>query len=293
MYEEDVNGKKVFSVILIGGLIILGFLAVIGSFYTVQSGERAVLFTFEKAADYSVDEGLHFKWPFAQKVKKFEVRTRKFLAVADSSSGDMQVVATEVALNYHIDPEAVHTLFTNVGVGYEDRIISPSVQEATKSAMANYKAEELIAKRSEVRADAINILKDRLGKYNIIVDDFSLMNFDFSDEFDAAIEAKQTAEQDALRADNELRTKQTQVKQDIAQAEADAESVKLEADAEAYSITALADAEAYSLRVVNNELAKSEDLINYKVVTKWGGNLPNMITSSMAETSVIIDGLMN
>lgn len=280
------NDKTIVNFIVFGVLSLVALIILIGSAYTIESGERGVLLTFGKASDISIDEGFHLKIPFAQKVKIFEVRTKKLQETADSSSKDLQVVKTTMALNYHINPEMVHVIFKELGPGYEERIIKPATQEATKSAMAIYKADELISKRTEVSVAAKEILVERLAKYNVVVDDFNLLNFDFSTKFDAAIEAKQEAEQQALQAENDLKKKQIDAQVRIAEAEADAESTKARADASAYERQTIAEAEAYALRVVREELSKSKDLIEYRRIEAWekgGSQVPNTVLGDSSQ----------
>jgi len=190
---------------VIGLILLLIVLPTIFSFaYTVKAGERGVLLTFNKASVVAVGEGLHFKIPFVQKVVNIDVKTQKYVAEASSSSRDLQIVSTSIAVNYHLIPETVPTLYTEIGLGYEDRIIQPAVQEVVKAVTARYTAEELITRRADVKNDIHIQLRERLQVRGITVEDISITNFDFSDSFNNAIEAKVTAEQLKLKAVTDL-----------------------------------------------------------------------------------------
>ncbi|MBI4452276.1 prohibitin family protein [Candidatus Woesearchaeota archaeon] len=258
--EEKVSssGKKFnsSSAIKIARNIIISLIILIvlwGSFFVVGPGEKGVIFnSFIGIKDKTYDEGLHFKLPFFETQYRFEVRTRIFRDEASAASKDLQVVSTEVALNYHINKENVNDLFKNIGANYEERIIDPSIQEIVKSITAKHIAEELITKREIIKEEIKNSLKDRLAKSYVILDDLSITNFDFSDEFNKAIEAKVTAEQNALKEQNNLQVIKFQAQQKIEQAKGEAEAI----------------------RIVNEELLKSPQYINYLTIQKWDGKMP-------------------
>ena len=87
---------------IIGGFVVLTL--VFGSFFVVGPGEKGVIFnSFIGIKDKTYDEGLHFKLPFFETQYRFEVRTRIFRDEASAASKDLQVVSTEVALNYHLN----------------------------------------------------------------------------------------------------------------------------------------------------------------------------------------------
>ena len=208
--------------------IIFGLILLFSSFYTINAGERGVLLTFGKPNQISMGEGLHFKIPIAQTIKKMDVKTTKLEEGSDSASKDLQDVQTTIALNYHLSPEQVPKLYQEIGVAYQDRIIRPAIQETVKAISARFTAEELITKRAEVRNLMQNQLKERLAKSYIMVDDMNIVNFQFSEEFDAAIEKKVTAEQNALKAQRDLERIKIEKEQKITQAEAEAESLRLQ-----------------------------------------------------------------
>ncbi|HTG73268.1 MAG TPA: alpha-hydroxy-acid oxidizing protein, partial [Terriglobia bacterium] len=90
---------------------------------------------------------------------------------------------------------------TAAGIG---RPYIPAMQEAIKGSTAKFTAEELITKREQVRDDIKNQLRTKLKEHDILVDEFNIVNFEFSKIFNEAIEAKVTAEQQALAAKNKL-----------------------------------------------------------------------------------------
>ncbi len=249
----------------LGTIITIFIIAVLVlmSVYTIPAGTRGVLLTFGQPNMAAMQEGLHFKIPIAQTVKKMEVRTQKNEVTADSASKDLQNVQTTIALNYHITPESVPKLYQSIGEEYRSRIIDPAIQECVKAITANFVAEELITKRSEVREQMKILIRLKLEKSFIEVDDFNIVNFQFSEEFDNAIESKVTAEQLKLKAERDLERIKIEKEQKITQAEAEAESLKLQK------------------MVITPELVKLRQIeMMAKAIDKWNGIMPSA-TSGM------------
>ena len=227
--QIGVGGKEMGKLLMKTIGIILILVILIGCFYIIPAGKRGILLTFGKPSMVSMGEGLHVKIPLAQKVVKMDVRVLRFDAPkASSASRDLQIVTTDVTLNYKILAESVPELYQGIGLDYESKIIVPAVQEIVKASTAKYTAEELITKRPEAK-DSIEIaLRERLMKSGIIVTAISITNFDFSDEFNKAIEAKVTAQQQKIKAENDLERIKVEREQVITQAQGQAEAQRLQ-----------------------------------------------------------------
>src|SRR3989344_7939702 len=192
---------------------------VFGSVGTIGAGERGVLLQFGAVKDKVFDEGLYFKIPFVQKVVTMDVKIQKDEVPASASSKDLQIITSKVAINYHLSPNDVNTVWQSIGRDYNSRIIAPSIQEAVKAVTAKFTAEELIIKREDVK-DQIKInLAERLIRTHIIVDDINITSFDFSPAFNEAIEAKVTAEQLTLKAERALERISIEADQRVVEAE--------------------------------------------------------------------------
>ena len=264
--QEDIEAKIsriVSRSIKWGVAIILVLIIFFGSWYIVHPGQRGILITLGSPSMNARDEGLNFKIALIQNIILMDVKTQKYEADASAASKDLQVVSTKIAVNYHLMPDAVPELYQKTGILYRENIIQPAVQEVVKAATAQYTAEELITRRADVKMKIDELLAPRLLEKRIILETTSITNFDFSAEFNKAIEAKVTAQQTALKAENDLTRIKVEKEQTITQAEAIAQSVRLKADAE-----------AYSLQVIREQLEKNNALIQYKSIEKWNGNLP-------------------
>jgi prohibitin 2 len=268
----DDTGKIIvkIAVWVIAGLVAL-FLF-LGSFFTVQPGERAFTVTFGQIGDEVYENGFHFKKPFVSSVVKMDVQTQKIEVDASAASKDLQTVATKVAVNWSIQPSAVRDVYKNIGDedALAQRLLQPAIQESIKWATAQFSAEELITKRSQVSDLITKNLQDNLLKNGINITGINILNFDFSDSFDKAIEAKVQAEQEALTAKNQLSRIEYEGKQKASTAEYEKQA----------SISK-AQGEAESIRIQTEAIEKAgwAAYIELKRIEKWDGVLPTMITN--------------
>lgn len=246
--------KSIATLIGLGLLFIL-FLA-LSPFTVVGSGNRGVVTRLSAVTGEVLSEGFHWISPL-ESVTEMEVRVKKEETAASAASKDLQVVNANIAVNYHLDATKVALLFQEVGKDYGAKLIAPAVQESVKAATAQFTAEELITKREEVKDKIKFALADKLGKSYIVLDDVLITNFDFSAEFNKAIELKQTAQQDSLRAKNELEKVKIEAEQRVAQAQAEAEAIKIQAQA------------------VTQQGGR--DYVQLKAIEKWDGALPGQM----------------
>ena len=212
-------------------IAVIALIIIFGSVGTISAGERGVLLQFGAVKNKIFNEGLYFKIPFIQKVVEMDVKIQKDEIPASASSKDLQIVTSKIALNYHLDPNGVNKIWQEVGKDYNTRIIAPSIQEAVKSITAKFTAEELITKREEVKEQIKLNLFERLSDSSIIVDEFNIIDFSFSDTFNEAIEAKVKAEQLKLKADRDLERIKIEAEQKIAEAGGKAKAIQIEAQA--------------------------------------------------------------
>lgn len=257
---------------LIGYTILFVFLGVTGlalglsSFYTVGSGERAVVVSQTQGTiQQSFGEGFHWKTPFIDDAIIIDIKTHKYEVAASAASKDLQTVTANIAVNYHVEGNSAHTLYQTIGMDYENRVIVPYVQEVVKGVTAKYNADELITKRPEVSEQIKIGLRERMLTSHLILDEVSITNFDFSAQFNAQIEAKVTSVQRALTEENNLRVIEFTAKQKVAEAEGEAEATRVKAIAEAESIRIRAEA-----------LKESPELIQLELAKRWDGKLPQI-----------------
>lgn len=220
--------KYIFGTIaLIALVVILSNLP----FTQIDEGERGIVLKFGQAQNKILQTGLHFINPFTTDVDRMDVKVQKEEIPAGAASKDLQAVSSRIAVTYHLDEAKLIDIFKSVRKDYSNRYVSPNIQEAVKAATAKYTAEELITKREAVRDDIRNNFVEKLVGTGIIVDNVSIVDFDFSGQFNAAIEAKVTAEQKAKEAQNKLVQVQAEAQQSIEKAKAEAQSIRLQSEA--------------------------------------------------------------
>lgn len=257
---EKIKGK-IHGPVKLAGIIVMGAIVlwIMNPFVIVGAGERGVVLNFGAVQPNVLSEGIHFRVPIMQKIVKLDIKIHKAQTDADSVSKDLQDTKSTIAVNYHLVPDKVNKIFQEIGTEFKERIIDPAVQEVVKAITANYTAVELITQREKVRGAIKDLLRQRLLTYNIIVDDFAIVNFKFSNVFEQAIEAKQTAEQLALKAQRDLERIKIEAEQKIASAKAEAESLRLQKENVTPQLIRLRQIEA-SIRAID----------------KWDGHLPKI-----------------
>lgn len=278
-YEDRFGDKQERTVIHVGRIVccsIIFLLAIVlffRSFSIVSAGHTGVVSTFGQVSDDVLQEGFHFKLPW-QSVTKVDNRIVKLEVMTEAFSSDLQTVSVNVAVNYRVDKSMSYSIVKNVGNSFEDVLITPTVNEVMKSILAQYTAEQSITNRSAVSAALLDGLNERLTNNGIYISDINIIDFDFSDVYISAIEAKQVAEQELLRAQieqSQLTMEQEAIaKRRIIDAEAAAEVARIEAEAAEYA----GQKEAAANRAIAEYL--SDALIEYYKIRQWDGKLPTV-----------------
>jgi len=227
------DGSRVPNVhmIVLGILCFIGMIfLVIPSFGTIGAGERGVVLRFGAVTGRTIEPGAYFITPFINNVVTMDVQNHAYVVGASAASKDLQVVTTKVTVNYETVPDQVGYVYEHYRREFELRILTPSVQESVKTATALYNAEDLIAQRPLVKEKMEQVLSKRLFPTHQLTG-LSITDFDFSPEFNKAIEAKVTATQQALTEKNNRDKKQYLADQIVITAKADAEAIKIKAEA--------------------------------------------------------------
>ena len=272
------KGIPKFIPVLILAVVVLAFAS--SCFTVVSAGHTGVVSTFGKVSENVLQEGFHMKLPW-QRVTKMDNRIVKLEVSTEAFSSYLQTVNVNLAVNYRVDTSKSYSIVKNVGTNYESVLMTPAVNEVMKSIMAQYTAEQSITNRNMISAALLEELNEKLDDSGIFVSDINIIDFDFSDVYVAAIEAKQVAEQEKLRAkieqDQLTMEKEAEAARRVIDAEAAAEVARIEAEAAAYA----GEKEA----MANEKIAASitQPLIDYYKIQQWDGKLP---TVTGADTSI-------
>jgi prohibitin 2 len=271
-------------------LIAIVVLGVIFSSYSIISpGHRGVVVNLGRVEDTVLGEGFHLILPpVARQVVQVDVRTKKFEVEVEAASSDLQLIQVNGILNYRLDAANVSQLYRQVGTDYESIIIGPAMQEAIKAATAKFRVERILVERAAVKDLIQENLQERLHGNQILVDEFSLANVAFSEEFNQAIERKQVAEQSALQMQYELQAAQKAVEITLAKAEGEKKAAIIGAEGRAESRRLEAQAEAEALRIIAEQLRGNESLIQYQWAIKLSPSVSTVLLPS--SQSIILDG---
>ncbi|MBQ4332599.1 MAG: prohibitin family protein [Clostridia bacterium] len=267
--EKNKSFKLPKTIVWIVIAVILAVIVATECLVIVEAGHTGVVVTLGRVNDNVMQEGLHVKAPFVQQVVKINNRIVKLEVDTEAFSKDLQTVSTTLAINYRVDTEMSYSIYKNIGASYEDVLVVPAVNEVLKAITAKYTAEESVTNRSLISDGLIKGLNEKLNADGLYITDVNIINFDFSEAFITAIEEKQVAQQQLLKAETEKQTA-------ITNAEAEAEAVRIKAEAQ-----------AEANKILNSSL--TQEVIDYFKIEKWNGELP-MVTGD-ADPFISLDAL--
>ena len=284
-YDKEMDefkwGHMVGSFVVLIVAVILAFSMI----KTVPTGYTGILTTFGKVEPNTVSAGVHVIAPW-QKIVKLDNRTQKVSVETDTFSKDIQQVKISLAVNFCIDQATAQELYKTVGVNYYESVVLPRILENVKAVVAEYSAENLVAKRGELSDEILTRLTDDAAAYGINIISISVEDIDFTDEFTDAVERKQVATQNKLAAETEQAQKtmeeqaaadravisaKAKAEQDVIAANAELEVTKIQAEAALYAGEKEAE--------MNKRIAESltPNLVKYYYIKQWEGVLPKTV----------------
>ena len=252
----DFAKTKWKKLIIIGAAAIFVLVILLNSFTVVQAGHTGVVVTMGSVNEGVLQEGIHFKIPFVQNVVKIDNRIQKLEVNTEAFSKDLQSVKTVLAINYRVDTAKSYSIYKNIGADYENVLVVPAVNEVLKAITSQYTAEESVTNRVLISDGLVKGLNEKLNDLGLYITDVNIIDFDFSEAFITAIEEKQVAQQQLLKAETEKQTAITN-----AQAAAEAAKIKAEGDAKAN-------------KLLNDSL--TDKVLENKKIDKWNGELPKV-----------------
>ena len=263
-YGENI--KYPFRKFAPAGVLLPIIAVLVESITVVPAGYIGVQQTLGSVSMQTLSEGVHFVNPISS-VRDVDVRVVKAqLEKANAGTKDLQVVHTDIVVNYRIDGTKAAHIYKEFGLDLQDKILIPAINESFKAVTAHYNSEELITKRDAVSNAIAEELQSKVAPYGLSISTISMVNFGFSAEYQAAIEQKVISTQSTLKAEQDLKRIQVEAQQAIAKAEGEAKAIAIQSQA------------------IN--AGGGKDYVNLKAVEKWDGKLPNTMAGTVPFVNV-------
>ena len=241
------------------GLLFFFATVIFSSFTVISAGHTGVQVTLGEVNPLPLTEGVHFVNPISS-VKDVDVRLQKAeLKGANAGTKDLQVVHTDIVVNFRLDPLKVPHIYKEYGLNVDEKVLGPGINEAFKSVTGHYTSEELVTKRDLVSAEILTHLVAKMAPFNITVSNISLVNFGFSQAYQQAIEAKVIATQQTAKAEQDLARIKVEAASRVAQAKGEAEAISIQATA-----------------IQSNGGA---NYVQLQWIEKWNGKLPDTVVN--------------
>lgn len=261
----------------IGALVILIIVLVIGGIRVVDETEVGVVKTFGEISG-TVDSGLNFINPLTQKVTMYDLRVHVRESSFASYTKDAQPLTAAIEYQYALNPAFAEDVAREYG-SYEilETKLSNIVEERAKIVFAHYSAMPLLENRSNLSTEVAEEVKTIENLFHVTFTSVVVKDIDFSDAFEASVEAKMTAEQAALKAEQDKKTA-------IIQAEQKKEVAAITAEA----AIAQAKGEAEALEITRQALQNMPDTwVQQLWIEKWNGKLPT--TQAGSDAAIIVN----
>jgi len=207
------------KVIVTGALLVAGFLVIIVGFgwREVGPGQVGVKTRFGQVQEGTLSPGLHWIVPAVDGLTIYDGRVQAYnFENIEGATQDLQQVRLSGLINYHIDGENADRILQEIGGPntYAQKVFLRPSNTALKEITPDYSAASVVSKRDEIGNRTLEMLRERMEPFHIIVDRVSVENVGLNEQFLNSVEAKQIAEQDLQRADFEAQTRVKQAEGD-------------------------------------------------------------------------------
>ena len=249
---------------MLAGTVLFIAVVLFESFTVISAGHTGVQVTLGEVNPVPLTEGVHFVNPISQ-IRDVDVRLQRAeLKAANAGTKDLQVVHTDIVVNFRLDPLKVPHIYKEYGLNVDEKVLGPGINEAFKSVTGHYTSEELVTKRDLVSQEILQHLVAKMAPFNITVSNISLVNFGFSPEYQKAIEAKVIAVQQTAKAEQDLARIKVEAASRIAQADGEAKAIAIQAQA-----------------IQSNG---GENYVKLQWIEKWNGALPSTMLGGDSKT---------
>lgn len=233
----------------------------------IDSDQAGFKTSFGKPDETVLGPGLYGISPIGGSMVKYTVREMRLDARLQAYTKDMQQADLSVAAVYAPDRSRLVELHVKYGPGYASVLVEPAVAAAVKDVVGQWEAERLVNNRDKATASIRDKASELLAGSPVSLRGLSIMNIDYSDAFEKAIEEKVVQQQSALKA----RNKTTQVEEEAKQQLIIAQSI------------------ADSMAIYGKAIKENRDLIFYEAIKKWDGKAPQYLAIGLNGVNPVID----
>lgn len=256
---------------LVAFSLVMTAAGVYSAVYFVGAGERGVIFDQRSGTvEQTYGEGFHTKTPFIQDAYQYNVKRQKVPVEGSTFTKDTQRADFKITVHYSVNADDAWWIHQNVGRNYENIVIKPATQQATRDSISQFQAPNLIQNRNQLPPMISERLEPALKNISVDLIGIDIENLDFSGEFEQSVEDKVVAEQEA----------QKQKRLEVA------------AGHEANQSVIRAEGEAKAIKVINEQLAASPNYLTYYWIENWDGHTPKVIAGGSSNTSLLIPSPM-
>ncbi|MBN3806527.1 prohibitin family protein [Paraburkholderia sp. Ac-20336] len=246
--------------IIIGVGVLVVLVAASSFSATVPAGYVGVKTTFGSPSSSMYSPGIHFRIPIAQSMNNVYVGVNKATSDVAGSSKDLQQVDMKVSINFNILPASATSIFVTYSSDPWTTVMDPAVHDIAKAVTARYDATDLIQKRDQVSQEMREALLNRFQNIGVNVSAVNIVDFQFSKQFNDAIEAKITAQQNAQRVENEIAQTRWEAQKRVVESEAALQ---------------VAENTAKANDILGKSLVDNPSLLEKMRIEKWDGHYPS------------------
>jgi len=280
------TGQKLLIYAIIGVIALMIILA-INPVVKVDATERGLVFNWGALSDTVLLPGIHFRVPIMQRIETITIQPIQLDHVVvvgndGAITKDNQTVGADLTIFYKYNKEDLVNMWENFGEDKIQSIMKSTLRESFKTTLGAYDIFLLPVSQNEIQAKVYALLQEKMQNYPIQMTELKIVNYDWSDEFDAQIATTMERAQQVKQKEQELLITEQEAQKKVKQAEAEKTALITQAEGEKEAAALRADAKAlegegikkYNQSVATNwdiELKKLELQIERERVAKWDG----------------------
>ena len=188
-------GKRILQL----AILVLVLILLMASTTSIPTGSVGVLTLFGRVTGETLPEGIHLVNPL-KSVQKLSVQTQSLKESANVPSNEGLILALDTSLLFRLDKTMAAQVYQTVGADYVEKIVEPTLRAAIRASTSAHTANALYTNARELVQQQIqDELTKQLAPRGVIVENVLLRDVQLPAMLKGSIEAKQQAEQDALR----------------------------------------------------------------------------------------------